>query len=103
VPHGDAVAIGMVVEATIAVRLGLADAGLVDAITTVCDAAGLPVRVPDGVAPAEIVTGTRTDKKTRGGVVEYALPSGLGAMAGADSAYGIAVPESVVLETLQSL
>lgn len=103
VPHGDAVAIGMVVEAMLAERLGLADPGLADTITTVCDAAGLPVRLPDGLSPAEIVTGTRTDKKTRGGVVEYALPSGLGRMAGADSAYGIAVPESVVLETLQSL
>lgn len=103
VPHGDAVAIGMVVEARLAERLRLAAPGLADTISTVCDAAGLPVRIPDGIAPAEIVTGTRTDKKTRGGVVEYALPVALGSMAGADAGYGVAVPESVLLETLQTL
>lgn len=103
IPHGDAVAIGMVAEATLAERLGLASAGLADTIATVCDAAGLPVRLPDGVAPAEIVVATRSDKKTRGGVVEYALPSALGAMAGAGSGYGTAVPEAAVLEMLQHL
>lgn len=103
VPHGDAVAIGMVVEATLAERLGIAPAGLADTIATVCDAAGLPVRLPDGISPAEIVVATRSDKKTRGGVVEYALPSRLGAMAGADTEYGVAVPEPAVLQTLQDL
>ena len=103
IPHGDAVAIGMVAEATLAERLGLATPGLADTIATVCDAAGLPVRLPEGVAPAEIVVATRSDKKTRGGVVEYALPSALGAMAGAGSGYGTAVPEAAVLEMLQHL
>lgn len=103
VPHGDAVAIGMVVEATLAERIGLAAPGLADTIATVCDAAGLPVRLPAGLDPAEIVVGTRSDKKTRGGVVEYALPTRLGAMAGESSDFGIAVPEAEVLQTLQHL
>lgn len=103
VPHGDAVAIGMVVEATLAERIGLASPGLADTIATVCDAAGLPVRLPTGLDPAEIVVGTRSDKKTRGGVVEYALPTRLGAMAGESSDFGIAVPEAEVLQTLQHL
>ncbi len=103
VPHGDAVAIGMVAEATLAEQLGLATRGLADTIATVCDAAGLPVRLPAGADPAEIVVATRTDKKTRGGVVEYALPTALGAMAGADADYGIAVPEPEVLRMLQNL
>jgi 3-dehydroquinate synthase len=103
VPHGDAVAMGMVAEATLAERIGLASAGLADTIATVCDAAGLPVRPPAGLDPAEIVMGTRSDKKTRAGVVEYALPTRIGAMAGEDSNYGIAVPEAEVLQTLQQM
>ena len=103
VPHGDAVAIGMVAEATLAERLGIASPGLADTIATVCDAAGLPVRPPAGTDPAEIVVATRSDKKTRAGVVEYTLPSALGTMAAADAGYGIAVPEADVLQTLQQL
>lgn len=103
VPHGDAVAIGMVAEALLSERLGIAARGTADTIATVCDAAGLPVRLPNGVAPAEIVTATRTDKKTRGGQVEYALPEAIGAMSGADKSFAIAVPEPEVLQMLQHL
>jgi 3-dehydroquinate synthase len=103
VGHGNAVSIGMVAEARLAERLGLAQPGLADTIATVCDAAGLPVRLPDGLEPADIVMATRTDKKTRAGQVEYALPTALGAMAGASTGYGIAVPEADVLQSLTHL
>ncbi len=103
VPHGDAVAMGMVAEAHIAEHLGIAPRGLADTIATVCDAAGLPVRLPERVAHPELLAATRTDKKTRGGQVEYALPASLGAMAGGDRGYGIAVPEADVLRALKDL
>jgi 3-dehydroquinate synthase len=103
VPHGDAVAIGMIAEAALAERLGLADSGLADTIATVCDAAGLPVRLPSGVNAAEVMNATRTDKKTRAGKVEYALPAALGRMAGAERGYGIPVPEADVLYVLEHL
>lgn len=103
VPHGEAVAIGMVAEARLAERIGVASAGLADTIATVCDAAGLPVRLPEGLDRAEIVTATRTDKKSRAGTVEYALPTTVGRMAGADSGWAIGVPEADVLRTLQHL
>lgn len=103
VPHGDAVAIGMVAEARLAERIGVAEAGLADVISTVCDAAGLPVRLPDGLDRAEIVTATRTDKKSRAGQVEYALPEAIGRMGAADRGHAIAVPEADVLRTLQHL
>ncbi len=102
-PHGDAVAIGMVAEAMVAERLGIAAKGLADTIATVCDAAGLPVRLPEGAAPAEVVTATRTDKKSRGGQVEYTLPEAIGTMTGADRGFGIPVPEADVLKALQHM
>lgn len=103
VAHGEAVAIGMVAEAIIAERLRLAERGLADAIATVCDAAGLPVRLPEHVSPAEIVTATRTDKKARGGHVEYALPRALGEMAGSETGYGIRVTDADALRALEHL
>ncbi len=103
IPHGDAVAIGMVAEASLAERMGVAAAGIADTIATVCDAAGLPVRLPDGIAAAEIVSATRTDKKTRGGHVEYALPEAIGRMSAADKGFAIAVSEADMLRVLQDL
>ncbi|MHB1297244.1 MAG: 3-dehydroquinate synthase [Gemmatimonadaceae bacterium] len=103
VPHGDAVAIGMVAEAILAERLHLAERGLADAIATVCDAAGLPVRLPDGVNPTEVVSATRGDKKSRGGHVEYALPRALGEMAGSESGYSVRAPDADVLRALEHL
>lgn len=103
VAHGEAVAIGMVAEALLAERLHLAESGLADAIATVCDAAGLPVRLPDGVSPAEVVTATRTDKKSRGGHVEFALPRALGEMAGSETQYGVRVNDAETLRALEHL
>jgi len=103
VAHGEAIAIGMVAEALIAERLHLAERGLADAIATVCDAAGLPVKLPDGVSPAEVVTATRTDKKSRGGHVEFALPRALGEMAGSETKYGVRVNDADTLRALEEL
>lgn len=103
VPHGDAVAIGMVAESILAERLRLAERGLADAISTVLDAAGLPVRLPENVSPAEVVSATRTDKKSRGGHVEYALPRALGEMAGSESDYSVRASDADVLRALEHL
>jgi 3-dehydroquinate synthetase len=103
ISHGEAVAIGMVAESTLAERLRLAERGLADAIATVCDAAGLPVRLPDGVSAAEVVMATRTDKKARAGQVEFALPRAMGEMAGSETHYGVPVPDAETLRALEHL
>lgn len=103
VAHGEAVSIGMVAEAILAERMHLASRGLADAIATVCDAAGLPVRLPDGVSAAEVVTATRTDKKARGGQVEFALPRALGEMAGSETRYGVRANDAEILRALEHL
>ena len=50
--------------------------------------------------PAAILAATRSDKKAREGRVEYALPAAIGAMAGAESGWGLHVPDEVVLHVL---
>ena len=107
--HGSIVALGVSaasipgIEAHLAERLHLAEPGLADAIATVCDAAGLPVRLPEGANPSEIVNATRTDKKSRAGVIEYALPRTLGEMAGSETGYGIPASDADVLRTLEQM
>ena len=99
--HGYAVAIGMVVEARIAERLGVAHAGTASGLERACRAAGLPVALPD-VSVKTLLNFTHADKKARAGRVEYALPARIGQMAGADSGWAIPVDDDVVREVLES-
>jgi 3-dehydroquinate synthase len=100
--HGECVAIGMVLEARIAERAGIAEAGLSDRIAGLVTRAGLPTRAPASLSARVLLDGTRSDKKARGGVVEYSLPVRIGRMAGADRGYGIPVEDALVLDVLES-
>jgi 3-dehydroquinate synthase len=99
--HGEAVAVGMVLESRVAERLGVAEPGTSDRVREAIERTGLPAARPADQTPDEILSATRGDKKARGGVVEYALPSRIGAMAGADQGWSVAVADDVVLEVLR--
>jgi 3-dehydroquinate synthetase len=81
--------------------LGIADAGTSDRVREAVVRTGLPDARPKNQAPNDILLATRGDKKARSGVVEYALPARIGAMAGEDRGWGVAVADDVVLEVLQ--
>jgi 3-dehydroquinate synthase len=98
--HGEAVAIGMVLESRIAERLGVAERGTAGRIAEVVGRAGLPTERPRELPVDAVVDATRLDKKARGGRVEYALPSRIGAMAGADSGWALPVDDQLVHEVL---
>ena len=101
VQHGDAVAIGMVVEARIAAKLGLADAKLAGLISEMLNLAGLPTAIPDGLDPRVILDATRMDKKARDGGVRYALPIGIGEMSRGDGSWAVPVDDEMVLACLE--
>ena len=74
--HGEAIAIGMVLEARLGEALGVTAAGTAAALTAAFARAGLPAATP--LDPADLVARTRTDKKMSAGRVEYALPAAIG-------------------------
>lgn len=76
--HGEAVAIGMVAEAGLAERMGLAQAGLADAIAGVLAGLGLPTEIPRGLDGTAVVQAVGVDKKRKGGRVKFALPVRVG-------------------------
>ncbi len=78
ISHGEAVAIGMVVEARLAERAGLAQSGLADRIESVLAGLGLPVKIPAGLPWDEIVTAMQVDKKRQAGSLRFALPAAIG-------------------------
>lgn len=100
--HGECVAVGMVVEARIAARAAIGDPGLPEMLIEVLRQAGLPTTVPAAMSSDAILEATRSDKKAREGVVEYALPAKLGVMAGADRGFGMPVSDAMVRAALDN-
>ena len=82
VSHGDAVAIGCVEEARLAVRMSLAAPGWPDELAARFAAAGLPVAMPAGLDFDGLVPLMRGDKKRDGDTVTFALPCGWGDVRG---------------------
>lgn len=76
--HGEAVAIGMVVEARLAETMGVAERGTTARIAKVLERHGLPVTLPDGADADSLIDAMRHDKKARGGALRFALPSRVG-------------------------
>jgi 3-dehydroquinate synthase len=97
--HGQAVAIGLVAEARMAEKLGLAASGTASSIERICQAAGLPTSLPS-VSVDTLIGFTRRDKKARAGRVEYALPKRIGEMAGGDRGWTVPVDDTIVREAL---
>lgn len=80
VPHGEAVAIGLVVEARAAEDITGFPRAQADRLEALLKVLGLPVRPPAGLDPRALVEAMARDKKTRGGVVRCALPVAIGRM-----------------------
>lgn len=79
-PHGEAVALGLVVECELAEQLGLASAGLRSRVAALLSRLGLPERLPAGLERTALVESMATDKKNRSGQIHFALPKQLGEM-----------------------
>jgi shikimate kinase/3-dehydroquinate synthase len=77
VTHGEAIAIGMALEARLAQRLGLAAAALVERQNTLLARAGLPTTL-GAVNRRAVWRAMALDKKIRDGVLRCPLPVGIG-------------------------
>lgn len=98
--HGEAVAIGMVLECMLAEQIGVAEAGTAARVGSALEAAGLATVLPAGLDRAALLAATHADKKMRGGEVAYALPARIGEMAGAESGWAVPVPDEDVARVL---
>ncbi len=76
--HGEAVAIGMVAEARLAARLGLAAPALADEIAAALQTWRLPTTIPADLSAEAIWQAMRHDKKKAAGHLRFALPVRVG-------------------------
>lgn len=98
--HGEAVAMGMALEAEIAERANVAQQGTASTIRDALKGAGLPSARPRELSADILLAATRTDKKARGGASQYALPVRIGEMASAASGWTVHIDDALVLEVL---
>jgi 3-dehydroquinate synthase len=93
--HGEAIAIGMVLEARLGELHGDTAPGTARTLRESLRRAALPVAAPTNLSAARIVAATRGDKKAREGAAEYALVSRIGS-----AIAGVRVPDEMVLAAL---
>jgi shikimate kinase/3-dehydroquinate synthase len=94
--HGEAVAIGMVAEARVSERMGLAHHGLADLLIGVLKGIGLPTEIPATLDRHQVREAIHLDKKRAGGVVRFALPIRIG-----EVRTGMAVDAKLLAEVLR--
>jgi len=95
--HGEAVSLGIVAEARVAARLGIAKAETTERQVRLLRAAGLPVSGL-GVAPTIIIEALGRDKKARDGRVPFVFAPEIGAFR-----LVFDVPHATVHDTLEAL
>ena len=98
--HGEAVAIGMALEARLAERIGLAAPGTAAAISDTLKLAELPTELPEGFDRKAIFEAMRLDKKGLSGMTRFALPLRVGAMAGEETGWTVSVTDDQLREVL---
>src|SRR5689334_24654269 len=82
-PHGEAVALGLVAESALAEAIGAATSGLARRVAGLLERLGLPIRLAQPLDPDRLIAAMALDKKNRSARLRFALPSRLGAMSGA--------------------
>jgi 3-dehydroquinate synthetase len=87
IPHGEAVSMGMVSEARISRKLGLAEEGLEERLRDVLQKIGLPIAIPQRLDRSKILEVILHDKKRVGGASRFSLPVSIG-----EVQYGVEVP-----------
>jgi shikimate kinase / 3-dehydroquinate synthase len=100
ITHGEAIAVGMTLEARLGTALGICDASLLARQTELLRSARLPVRPAElrlrrPPTPAAVVAAMKHDKKVRGGRLRFVLPVAVGRTVVRDD-----VPASLVGEVL---
>ncbi len=95
--HGEAVAVGMVLAARLSEALGLAPAADGDRLRALLQRFGLPVALPPGLDPEQLLAHMRLDKKAQAGGLRFIVWRGAGRAEVLPD-----VPESAVLAVLRA-
>ncbi len=94
--HGEAISIGMVLEAHLGEILGVTESGTSERMKSALSRQGLPVQLPDDLSPNQLLEGMKRDKKAGADGLAFSLLNRIG-----ESKLYTAVPAEPVLEILK--
>ncbi len=100
--HGNAVAIGLVVEALLAHRLGLAERALAPTIKLALERFDRPTMLDVAWDDEALLDAMVQDKKNRSDTLRFALPIKVGSMAGQDSNWTVPVSRETIQTVLST-
>lgn len=102
--HGEAVAIGLVAQAKLAVKLGYMTKEQENAVTKLLKSAMLPVEIPEYIDREALVKKLYTDKKVRDGKLRFVIQKGIGSIVQfGDNVFATPIDESVAREIIMSM
>lgn len=107
--HGEAVSLGLALEGALAVHLDLCPVEEMARQNALLQRLGLPIKAAVGlrallgrqVRPKEILDYTHTDKKRRGGLVEYVLPTRIGQVKRLKKKMGLPLDDRTIIQFLR--
>jgi len=100
-PHGAAVAAGMVAEARLGERIGRTAPGTASRITAAVARFALRTTPPPGLDVPALLDRMRFDKKARAGALRFALPAAIGTADGGDArGWTTEIPVAAVRDAL---
>lgn len=100
IPHGEAVALGMVVEGHTAMQLGELDIFHFERIRNVLNLYGLPLKMPQSINADSILEAMGMDKKSEAGKPRFVLLKEIGAPLPCQGQYCTHVDEKIILSSL---
>jgi len=102
ITHGNAISIGMVIEAKIAAKSHILNNESVKMIYEIFRRAGLPTELKSNIDRSKIIETMKLDKKARKGNIEFALPEKIGEMYKDNESYGIKIEENIIRDVIDS-
>lgn len=100
ISHGEAVAIGLLVESYLSVKLGILDQKSFDRIKKILLQYGLPLQLPSRFLIQTILDAMALDKKSLKGQPRFVMISAIGSSLVYDSSYCTHVEESLIKNAL---
>jgi 3-dehydroquinate synthase len=93
--HGEAIAIGMVIEAQLSANSGLLDSSSVAVIRSACTIQGFDLVIPFATTAESILEVVAQDKKNVGDQIRWSLPTTIGT-----AQFDVVLPEALIRDTL---
>jgi 3-dehydroquinate synthase len=102
--HGEAVAVGISIQARLAQRLGFIDLEEERRINSLLERAGFIIKIPHSIEINSLVKKMYTDKKVRQGEIRFVFMNGIGSVKQFDDgSYSTPIKEEIIIDVLREL